>query len=118
MSVDEEARYRLHQSLQRAIGDREAATLMAMLPPGGWENVASKDDIRRLEAATKDDIRHLRGELRQLEGRMETRFEAMGSRMEAMESRLEARTTRTILAVNIPSIMAAVGLAFAAARLG
>ncbi len=47
--------------------------------------------------ATKDD-------LRQLEERLETR--------------LEAKMLKTALAVNVPSIMAAVGLAFAATRLG
>jgi hypothetical protein len=38
-------------------------------------------------------------------------------KMEAMESRLDARIFRTALMVNIPSIMAAVGLSFAATRL-
>lgn len=40
------------------------------------------------------------------------------SKIEAMEARLDARIFRTALMVNIPSIMAAVGLSFAATRLG
>ena len=47
--------------------------------------------------ATKED-------LRQLEQRL--------------EARVEAKMLKTALVVNVPSIMAAVGLAFAAARLG
>lgn len=35
-----------------------------------------------------------------------------------LETRLETKMLRTALFVNIPSIMAAVGLAFAAVRLG
>jgi hypothetical protein len=50
--------------------------------------------------ALREDIRHL--ELK----------------MEAMEARLDSRIFRTALLVNIPSIMAAVGLSFAATRLG
>lgn len=50
--------------------------------------------------ATKEDIHHL--ELK----------------MEVMEARLEARYLRTILMVNVPSILGAVGLSFAATRLG
>lgn len=42
----------------------------------------------------------------------------LDAKMEAMEARLEARIFRTALLVNIPSIMAAVGLSFAATRLG
>jgi hypothetical protein len=38
-------------------------------------------------------------------------------KMDVMEARLEARMLRTILMVNIPSILGAVGLAFAATRL-
>ena len=50
--------------------------------------------------ATKDDIR------------------ALELRMEAMEARLDSRIFRTALLVNVPPIMAAVGLSFAATRLG
>ena len=50
--------------------------------------------------ALREDIRHL--ELK----------------MEAMEARLDSRIFRTALLVNVPSIMAAVGLSFAATRLG
>ena len=38
--------------------------------------------------------------------------------LEALEARIGERITRTALMVNIPSIVAAVGLALAAARLG
>ena len=47
--------------------------------------------------ATKEDLHHLEARL---------------------EARLEAKMLKTALVVNVPSIMAAVGLAFAAARLG
>ncbi len=39
-------------------------------------------------------------------------------KMEAMEARLESKLFRTLLLVNVPSILGAVGLSFAATRLG
>jgi hypothetical protein len=50
--------------------------------------------------AIREDVRHL------------------SVKMDAVEARLEARFLRTILMVNIPSILGAVGLAFAATRVG
>ena len=38
--------------------------------------------------------------------------------LEILESRLEAKLLRIVLTVNIPTVLAAVGLSFAAARLG
>ena len=42
----------------------------------------------------------------------------LSTKVDLMEARLEARIFRTALLVNVPSIMAAVGLSFAAARVG
>lgn len=93
MGIDEASRRRLHDSLAKVHSQDEADTLMEHLPPGGWATMATKDDLRQ-------EVRHL--ELK----------------METMEARLEAKILRTALTVNIPSILAAVGLSFAATRLG
>jgi hypothetical protein len=92
MSVDERDRYKLHQRLVEVLGEAEANTIMAHLPPVGWSRVATKDDLRQLEL------------------RLETK-------MEAIESRMAARMWRVAVTVIIPAIMASVGLAFAAAKL-
>ena len=92
MAVSESDRHELYSSLEDAIGKGPTETIMALLPPVGWADVATKHDLAELEA------------------RIETK-------MEAMESRINERIIRTALTVNIPSIVAAVGLAFAAAKL-
>ncbi len=45
MPVTEESRHRLHQALDTAIGPEEATTLMEHLPPTGWSDIATKQDI-------------------------------------------------------------------------
>lgn len=50
MARYEGARYQLHQGLEKVLGPEEATTLMEHLPPGGWSNLATKDDLRNLES--------------------------------------------------------------------
>ena len=45
MTVTEESRYRLHQQLDEAVGKEGATTMMGMLPPVGWADVATKRDL-------------------------------------------------------------------------
>ena len=50
MAISEEDRHDMHSDLERLIGRRSAATLMAHLPPVGWADVATKQDLEILEA--------------------------------------------------------------------
>ncbi|MFZ1440202.1 MAG: hypothetical protein WAX12_07960 [Candidatus Microthrix subdominans] len=45
MSVTEESRYHLHQQLDAAVGMEGAVTMMELLPPVGWADVATKRDL-------------------------------------------------------------------------
>ncbi|HVM11838.1 MAG TPA: hypothetical protein VM638_05120 [Actinomycetota bacterium] len=67
MAVDERRRKALHDALERRIGSEEAATLMEMLPPVGWADVATKHDLHqlelRLEARIEGGLAGVRGEL-------------------------------------------------------
>lgn len=89
MSKHEGSRYELHHELEKGLGPRGAVMLMEELQ------------------AIRGEIQHTREDVRALE-----------LKMEAMEARIESRYLRTILMVNVPSILGAVGLAFAATRLG
>jgi hypothetical protein len=59
MVIDESARHVMHERLDDVLGREVAATLMAHLPPVGWQDVARRSDIDHLAAATKGDIDHL-----------------------------------------------------------
>ena len=45
MTVDERSRLQLAEALKRALGDEEGITLMELLPPVGWADVATKHDL-------------------------------------------------------------------------
>ena len=50
MPVDDRTRLNLHRKLDEVLGPDDADTLMAHLPPVTWNDVATKDDLRALEA--------------------------------------------------------------------
>jgi hypothetical protein len=79
MSIDERKRHALYQRLDELLDGEHADTLMELLPPAGWADVA-----------TKQDIGHLGAEIRGLEQRMELRFEGVDHKLESLESRLRA----------------------------
>lgn len=90
MALPERARNQLYNRLEEVLGHEEASYLMSLLPPVGWADVATKQDLTRLESvvATKEDL-----------------------------AKLEVRVLRTIIVSQTASLLAVAGLAFAAARL-
>jgi hypothetical protein len=76
LSLTEEGRHQLHSSLIRAIGADAANTLMEMLPPVGWADVATKHDLDQLRAATKHDLDQVHSELQH--GLDQLRLETQG----------------------------------------
>ena len=66
MSINERDRIALHEAARESWGPEIAGTLMEMLPPGGWAEVATKSDLERL--ATKADLTTLGSELRTRDG--------------------------------------------------
>ncbi len=50
MAMTNTQRATLYTTLAETIGQQEAETLMEQLPPSGWDQVATKDDLRVLGA--------------------------------------------------------------------
>ena len=49
MAATHQQRAKLSTTLAETMGDEAADTLMAELPPGGWEQMATKDDLAGVE---------------------------------------------------------------------
>ena len=64
MPISEATRHQLHQRLSELIGPEEAATLMEHLPPVGWADVATKQDLEHLRVATKQDLEQVQVAMR------------------------------------------------------
>ncbi|MGB0210358.1 MAG: hypothetical protein ACPGCX_09740 [Ilumatobacteraceae bacterium] len=94
MSTNDKARLELHRRLDSVLGAEEASTLMSHLPPVTWDQVATKDDLRALEANLRAEISvsasGLRTEMADL--RTEVRTELAGVRTEMAHLRTDLRT--------------------------
>lgn len=110
MALDERARHELFLRLEAVLGAEPAETLMEMMPPVGWADVATKRDLDALEE------------------RMDLRFEAVDQKFDAFKHELLATLrgemltavttqTRTLVLANLGAVLSAAGLAFAAAKL-
>ena len=92
MSTNDKARLELHRRLDSVLGAEEASTLMSHLPPVTWDQVATKDDLRALEA-------NLRAEIS---------VSASGLRAEMAELRSEVRTEMADLRTEVRTGLAGV----------
>jgi hypothetical protein len=93
MAVDERRRHALHNAARRQLGEDEGDTLMELLPPVGWDDVATKADLNLgLDA-------------------LETRLLA------AMHAEFR-RQTMHLMTILVPSLLGTVVAAFTSARLG
>ncbi|HVF73682.1 MAG TPA: hypothetical protein VM938_01430 [Acidimicrobiales bacterium] len=64
MAVSEQARRRLYDYLEAQMGEELAATLMNSLPPAGWGDVATKQDLDNLHVLMRSDLIALAHQLR------------------------------------------------------
>ena len=106
MALDERARHELFLRLEQALGSESAETLMELLPPVGWADVATKRDLDALEQ------------------RMDLRFEAFEHKLLAAfraelldQSNLITAQTKTLIIANVGTVFSLAALAFGAAKL-
>jgi hypothetical protein len=69
MSVTEFERHQLYSWLEEHMGQERATTMINMLPPTGWGDVATRRDLQMLEA-------RLDAKLDTLEARLDAKIEA------------------------------------------
>jgi len=110
MSTNDKARLELHRRLEEVLGAEEASTLMSHIPPVTWDQVATKDDLRALEASLRSEISvsaaGLRAEMADLrtemaELRTELRTDMADLRTEMADLRTELHTGTATLRADI-----------------
>lgn len=75
MAVNERTRHELYEAVRQALGDDPAETLMEMLPPVGWADVATKHDLESI----RDDLRSLRDRVDALPSKADVHAELNGA---------------------------------------
>jgi hypothetical protein len=78
VAITEETRHELYRRLSEVLGHEEATTLMELLPPVGWADVATKRDLDHLETVLRQELDlattrlagDLRGEMQVLAGEL------------------------------------------------
>jgi DNA anti-recombination protein RmuC len=91
MTVSEERRHDLHTRLAEVLGSGAAATLMELLPPVGWADVATRADLERLESVLTARFAATDARLEAFAGQMESRFAAADARLDALVEQMESR---------------------------
>lgn len=143
MAVSEQERHQLHSTLERVLGEREAATMMALTPPIGWGDVSRRSDVDHLGVLTNTQLEQFRAEMNgrfvqfetamsgrfaQLETAMSSRFEQfrteMDARFDQTEERFERKLSESqnklmifVTTTTLTAIIAVAGIAFTAAGL-
>jgi hypothetical protein len=98
MPSEDETRRELFDLLEAGIGSRGAALLMTYLPPTGWTDLATRQDLNALRAELKGEIAEVRGEVRELRGELRSQLPKL-------------------ITANIASMIAIVGMVLAAMAL-
>ena len=107
MSSGEADRLTLHQTLRGLMPENVADILMAHLPPVGWSNVA-----------TKDDINLLRVEMNQRFTLVDEKFKQIDTRIDRVDSRLDRLETKIDQLASMKRYVVTTGISLAALILG
>ena len=103
MSITEASRFQLRTAIGQILDEEAADTLMELLPPVGWADVATKTDIQHL----RDEMQHLRNELKGDMRALQLTIEI------AIEKRIHEQTKwliTTMIAMNTVMLAASVAL--------
>ena len=111
MQSDHERR-QLFVALEESLGRGPAGTLMELLPPVGWADVARQSDL----VAIRGEMAEIRGEMAELRGELKGEMAELRGELAKVGARIDALLPR-FLAANIPIMFGVAGLVLAAAKL-
>jgi hypothetical protein len=94
MPVSERERLALYRQLQEQLGNEGADTLMELLPPAGWNDIATRADVQATATLLRGEMAQLGAELRSemAELRVELRGEMSELRVELRGEMSELRS--------------------------
>lgn len=84
MPADEPVRLRLHRRLTELLDPDLADAMMESMPPMRWDQLATKDDIDRLDAMIQAQGTRLETATQAQEERLETAIRDQGQRLETI----------------------------------
>ena len=94
MASNEDDRFRLHQHLEEVLGRDDANTLMEHLPPTGWANIATKDDVEHLRVSTTHHLDQLRAQMVHEFELRDVRFDQIDQRFDSFRLEMKADMER------------------------
>jgi hypothetical protein len=97
VAITEESRYQLFQRLEELLGPEKVATLMELLPPVGWADVATRRDLDHLQSALDAKIDAAVGSLDakidaaygSLDAKIDATHGSLGTKIDALEGRVD-----------------------------
>ena len=120
--VSDQDRRELYGALERQLGGGPAATMMELLPPVGWADVARQSDVvalrgemAQLRGELKGEIAELRGEMGELRGELKGELAEVRGELSKLSARIDGQIPRFIWA-NVPVVASLAGLVLAVAK--
>ena len=120
--VSDQDRRELYEALERGLGAGPAATMMELLPPVGWADLARQSDlvaVRGEIAEVRGEMGEVRGEIAKVRGEIaEVRGEIGEVRGEIarLSVRIDGQIPKFVWA-NVPIVISVAGLVLAAGKL-
>jgi len=121
MSSGEADRLTLHQTLRGLMPENVADILMAHLPPVGWSNVATKDDINLLRMEMNQRFTLIDEKFKQIDPRFTTtdeRFKRIDARFDHIDARFDRLETKIDQLASMKRYVITTGISLAALILG
>ena len=121
MSSGEADRLTLHQTLRGLMPENVADILMAHLPPVGWSNVATEDDINLLRMEMNQRFTLVDEKFKQVDPRFTTtdeRFKRIDARFDQIDARFNRLETKIDQLASMKRYVITTGISLAALILG
>ena len=106
--VSDHDRRELYEALEQRLGEGPATTMMELLPPVGWADLARQSDL----VAVRGEIAEVRGEIAEVRGEIAQ----VRGELARLSARIDGQIPKFLWA-NVPVVASVAGLVLAAAKL-